>query len=246
MNLKILLNSLFLALCCCLVGCAGSQKIHLKNSDSLFSYQDASGNFLIKRQIKLENGKFILRSQLFKSNTNEKPLEKTISISLMGSSQKNPVMKPLVTQHSVWFDKKRYFVQHKTNDNTRNLDSIYESPEPKWQGRVTHPFPKSKVFCFYGQLPECLAYYGLLRIGNKNWLPFTLIIDSYPYITEQLANMPDSVFINARVNYDGEFANLHRFTVDLGNQVISYHFNQELGFEKMFWIAQSISMIKTN
>lgn len=233
-----------------IIGCSNlgssARKASLEEKSSLFNYQDASGSFLIRRQTKLEKGKLVLRGQLFLADDVNEPLEKTISISQIGRAGNNPAMKPLISQHTVWFDKKRYFVQHKVNDKTKSLESIMDSPEVKWQGKKSSRFPKGSVFCFYSQLPECLGFYGLLRVGDKKPHSFVLILDSFPYVLEQLQNMPNSVFIASRVNYEDEFSGLHRFTVDLGNQVISYQFNQDLVFEKMFWISQSISMIKQN
>lgn len=225
-------------------GCSSFEKKNYPLADqrSYYSYQDATGSFLLERQIKISKNNLILRSKLFKNNIGEDPLEETISISILGKSKKNNLMKPSVTQFTTWLDKEKHFVQHKTNNKTKTLETILDGPR-SYKGKSIKAFPKNRVFCFFSVLPECLGYYGLLQ---KNLKPHNLVVimDGYPYVKEQYGAIPDTVFIASQLVYDGKFEGLHRFLLSLGNQTISYHFDNEMRFEKMFWIAQSLSVEK--
>lgn len=248
MNSKILLNNLLLIFSLLLASCSSpsTKRVTLGNSKHRFSYQDLSGQFIIERETRLDKTNFIVRNQLFIGNTATEPLEKTLSVSQIGRVGKNnnPALRPNITQHTVWFEKERFFVQHKVDYAKRELDSVYDSPEPKWRGKQSKKIPNGTVYCFYSQLPECLSIYGLLRVNDKKWHDFILILDSYPYILEQLTELPDTAFFYAKIAYEGDKGGNYQFTVDIGNQFISYHFNKSLEFVKMFWVAQSISMVR--
>ena len=68
--------------------------------------------------------------------------------------------------------------------------------------------------------------------------------DGFPYYSEQLQNLSGQLYTLASVYYDGEFDKTYRFGVNVENQIIFYHFNYELEFERMFWISQNITMVR--
>jgi hypothetical protein len=219
----------------------------------VYEFQDVSGKMVLKRYVNVKSdNKVVTSSRLIsEAGGRTKLLEKNISISEYGTLRygKNikPLMRPFASQYTVWFDGKEYFTQLKLNKKKKALDIFMKSPEEKWNGKKRVPFPKGEIFCFFGQIPECLKSTEFISKAIKEKqgdLRFHVIWDSYPYFKEMYSNLNSDVFSEASISYDGEIDGNYKFKVDIAGHIIFYHYNNELEFEKLFWISQGMSVIR--
>jgi hypothetical protein len=218
----------------------------LKNysGKSYFTFEDPSGVYTLKRELAETNKKIQLRQQLFKGQDEGNPLEKSITISEVGKVKENKSIRPMISQFSIWFEKKKYFSQLKLNKKDRGMDLILKSPEKKWNKNKKIKFEKGIVFCWLSQIPECLRRANYLSKDKELKRRFKVIWESFPYYTEQYRNLTANVFSDAIISYDGVFRDHLKFAVQVDNQLIIYHFSKKLEFKKMFWVSQGISIIK--
>lgn len=240
--------------------CAGNKNItsEIKNDSETYQYTDQSGEFGFNRQVLVEEKKHKLSTMIKmidKLKIDKPLLEKTISVSEMGSIKKNKkkkgknVLRPSVSQHTVWLEGKKYFSQIKVNSQKRILDITMESPESKWNGTNTYPIPqKSGVYCFFTQIPECMHFSGILfDLKNKSntKLNLGIIFEGFPYLMEQVENIPSEPIVFGDFSFDGlsEDGTI-RYALDLYGQRIFYHFNDKFELKKILWVAQGISIIK--
>lgn len=227
-----------------------NQSTPKKNSLNFFLFKDASGEYILKRELIRTKTKIQLRQSLFLSSNQNQPLEKSISISDFGSvnSKNGKIMatRPMASQFWIWFEKQKYFSQTKLNLKTKKLDILLKSPEEKWNKKYSVNFPKGTKFCWFNQIPECIQ--KLFALERKSNIPqnFTIVWDSFPYYNEQYQGLAGNIFSQATVKYDGEFEGTYRFAVASENQIIFYHYNKDYEFEKMFWVSQGITLIKSN
>ena len=227
-----------------LISCASPRIKTNYTGKSFFRYEDPSGNYVLKRDVLEIASKIQVRQQLLSINSPEIPLEKSITISEMGRVKKQKSIRPVISQFSVWFEKKKYFAQFKLDKNIKKLNIILKSPEPKWNSTKNIEMAKGIVFCWFSQIPECIRRAGLLSRNKGLKKRFKVIWENYPYLTEQYRNVPSKLFSDAMISYDGMFQENHKYNIQIDNQILIYHFSESLEFEKMFWISQGISIIK--
>lgn len=234
-----------------LISCAhkANNFTSIQKSKKSFHYKDISGSFVIQRDIARKKNKIINRQQIINPNDIAAPLEKTVTMSKLGiiktSKGQRRSLRPVASQHSIWFNKKEYFSQLKIIPEKRSLEVVTRSPEDKWNGKELIKFPKGNIFCFFSQVPECLKAHGLLsKLENKQTesINFYIIWDNYPYQNQQLSGVSNSAFQSAVLKYSGKSKSSLKYAVDLTNQTIFYHFDNQKNLENMFWITQGISL----
>ncbi len=213
---------------------------NLKNSHvEVFKYKDFSGEYIKKREIKKENGKLISRIKLF---LKDQELESLVSVSAIGTlkNSQDIYILPKISQFKVWFDKKEYFSQLKLDRKKRVLETVVKSPEKKWNGEKTFKLPQTPYICFFSQLPECLKMQKLLLKAARKNLAFYVIWDNYPFHVEQFDGVDPSPFFLATLKLDGYSKKIVKYSLDIGNQILSFHFDNNLNYIKMFWVSQGI------
>lgn len=227
------------------ISCSNFHRSNIENSKNSFNFKDRFGLYTLDREVRSKNNQVVLRRKLYPQLQKAKVLEKTIAVSQVGTigKQRRPSMRPVVAQHTIWLEKQKYFSQLKVSPKTRSLEVISKSPEKKWNGKKSIKFPKGNIFCFFSQIPECVKFHGLLTNSTKP-KEFYIIWDSYPYHQETFENVDDSAFQMVRFQYNGEENGFKIYSLSLGNQIIFYHFNYDNEFERMYWIAQGISLAK--
>ncbi len=242
------------------ISCSHQQQVssEIKNDNETFSYTDQTGEYAYNRQVLVESKKhkFSSMAKIIDKLKMDKPvIEKTISVSEMGSLKKSKkrksknVLRPSLSQHTVWLEGKKYFSQIKIDPKERSLEVTLDSPEEKWTGSKTHPLPqKSGIYCFFTQIPECLHFSGMLfELKNKpnSKLNIGIIFEGYPYMMEQVENIPSGPVTLADVNFEGiSDDGAIRYSVDVYGQKIFYHFNKNFELNKILWVAQGISIVK--
>jgi hypothetical protein len=218
----------------------------LLNSKDEFKLKDRSGEFILQREVKLNKGEVATRITVVSPSNSAVASEKTISISKLGISKNSKILRPQISQHEIWYEKERYFSQLKTNVKTKSLDVIMKSPEEKWQGESSLPYPAGRIFCFFTQIPECAKFYGMLNPESEVGFKIVVIWDNYPYHNESYLKLSSSPFQTAAFSFDGEHEGGLRYKLELSNQIIFYEFDVNRQFDKMYWIAQGITLVRTN
>jgi hypothetical protein len=234
-----------------LSGCTNlATNLPLHEGKTNYSYSDVSGSFHLQREVKKVKLKLVTRQHLLDKNAGQKLLEKSVAVSQLGtvSSKHRRVlaMKPLASEFTVWLEGKKYSSSMSTNSNTRSMTVKLDGPEPKWQGVQEIKFPKSKYFCFFSQVPECLHQLQLLKLAQgapDKAFEFYIIWESWPYIQEQLTNVGTSLFSSAELKFEGSMKGQLRFIVDVDGQIILYHFSKSYDLVKIAWVAQGISVV---
>ncbi len=216
-----------------------------------FVYRDLSGEYSYERDTKTVKNKVVTRYQLSQSGDQmRRALEKSIVVSEKGSVKINGksqiVMRPLMSQYTVWLEGKKHFTQLKTLIKEKSLEITMDSPEAKWKGRKIIKFPGGVNFCYFSQLAECLTHTGILGrliVKPHQKVPLTVIWDNYPYLLDQLTNIENNVFGRAEVYLDEDEKNLYRIALDITGQTVFYHFTRNWELEKMSWVAQGITLM---
>lgn len=216
---------------------------------TLYSYTDVSGKFNLSREQKLLNQKLITRTQLSSSDTG-KPLEKSIMVSQLGSIQDKGarlvVLRPEASEFTIWLEGKKYSSVMKLDTKKKAMHLDLDSPEEKWKGSQTVPFPSGRAFCFYNQIPDCLYHNQFLKLAmerkNKTF-SFVVIWDNYPYVQDLLTGVGGQLFSRADLRYEGKYEKLERFVVDVEGQQILYQFSNSLDLIKMSWVSQGITVV---
>lgn len=219
-----------------------------KNTFSYFLFKDLSGEYIVKREVSVKKNETALRQTLFQAGKELEPLEKSVSITKYGvvgkGSARAVAARPVASQYSIWFEKKEFFSQFKLNFKTKGFDVYLKSPEEKWKGKQFISIPKASKFCWYSQIPECIKKLVKLESRSRKPTGFYIVWDNFPYYSEQYQGLSGNAYSVATVVFDGEFDKSYRYAVAVDNQLIFYHYNFELEFEKMLWIAQGVTMIK--
>lgn len=254
MNLKTLLSKIILFLV--FFSCSQFQSENKDTASPIdlgmtsFEFEDGSGTYLSKREIKLSGKTVINRTKLFSFKTMSE-LESSIAVSKIGirrsKSGKNvKAMLPYQSQFKVWFNKEEFLSQFEVDRMSKKLTVSVKSPESKWNYRKVYDLPKGQFFCFFSQLPECLKVQNLLFLSAKKAVAIHIIWDNHPFNSEQYENVPSEPITLGTIKLDKRVENELRYTLDIGNQVIFYHFNKNLEFAKMFWISQGMSLVRMN
>mgnify|MGYP000209292214 CR=1 FL=1 len=218
-----------------------------------FQLSDKSGKFLVEREKGFNKGKnqFIVK-QSITSGGDSKELEKLIVISKLGNLNKSlTILKPEVSEYSVWFEGKKYVTRMQVNPNTKSMEVRMTSPEKQWRGKRVVPFPKAKaIFCYFSQITECARATGFIDRAIKSdggSMKVIVIWEGYPYFQEQYLNIPNSIFTQGTFEYDGRNdSGERRFTLKVGNQSIFYFLDKNRELMKKFWVSQGLSMVEIN
>ncbi|WP_290735734.1 hypothetical protein [Halobacteriovorax sp. JY17] len=218
-----------------------------------FQLSDKAGKFLVEREKGFNKGKnqFIVKKSV-KASGDSKELEKLIVISKLGSLKKNlTILKPEVSEYSVWFEGKKYVSRMQVNPTNKSMEVRMSSPEKQWQGKRVFPFPKTLgIFCYFSQITECARATGFIDKAIKRdggSMKVVIIWEGYPYFQEQYLNIPNSVFTEGTFEYDGRNeSGERRFTLKVGNQSIFYFLDKNKELMKKFWVSQGLSMVEIN
>lgn len=249
---KIFLICVFIY-CSFLCSCASPRKNNnkIQNSVQKYSFKDISGEYDLKRKVIVGKvNEYIVSQEIFSKGQNTNPLEKSITVSQFGFITKNKVkmslLRPKISQYSIWFEGKKYFSQMKTNFKDRKLEIILKSPEEKWNGKKSVPFPRGdSVFCFFSQLTECIGAtkYFSQAVKKEGSISFYIIWDGYPYIQEQFEKVATNVFSLATFQYDGKpDGKMHRFSLSVDGQSIFYLMDDKFSLSQISWVSQGILM----
>ncbi|MBI2521260.1 MAG: hypothetical protein HYV97_12610 [Bdellovibrio sp.] len=225
---------------------------------ALFHMTDLSGQFILERESggNAKKNIHIVKRRIYLPGQSEKELEKSIAIADVGvlegvDGTKTPILKPKISQYTVWFDSKKYFTEMKLESASKSLSVSMSSPEAKWNGKVKVPFPKGTgVFCFFSQVVECIArtrFFELSTNKNAGQLNFHIIWDGYPYFQEQYTNIPSEVFSRAQVTYEGRNDNGERkYSILFGEESIFFNVDEYENLSKIFWISQGLTIVRSD
>lgn len=213
-----------------------------------FVYIDVSGKFKLQRESKSLGGKVVSRSTLAYYDDKDKVLEKSVTVSQLGSVKngdyRSVVLRPLASDFVVWLDGKKNEVKIRLDEKNKALSVTQISPEGQQSSSI--PFVKGSEFCFYNQLAECLYQNNLLikalEDSGKEF-PFQIIWDSYPYTQDLMSGVGKKIFSQAVLKYEGVKGNENSFQVEVEGQVIIYQFSKSFDLVRMLWILQGISIL---
>lgn len=239
----------WLLFCLVLIACATSennQSVPLTLGTTSFVLNDQNGSYILKREVKTSQNKLITRTKIFSPNTTAKPLETAVTVSKIGKSKKRKeaALLPTESQFMVWLEKQKYMTRLKTDVASRKFVVDTKSPEKSMNGIKEFDIPRARYFCFFSQLPDCLAAQNLLLKARKSRVPIYIVWDSFPFHAEQYDGLTKDLITLASFYYVQKDRDSLKFELDLGNQIVIYHFDKQLKFEKLFWIAQGITMTR--
>lgn len=223
---------------------------HLSFYSKNYSYQDKAGSFSLKRQSGLDVNKNLVTK--YRLSGGKKVLEQSIVFSKVTKLKKKlPILVPISSQYNVWFDKRKYQSRMKLSENKKQLTVTLTSPEDQWNGSKSYDISDNNgVICFYTQVLECAKRIGFLERSIRSRsgaMTFTLIWDGYPYIQEQYGGLGDKPFTKASLRYDEKTSDGGiRFKLSFNNSIVFYFVDQNNHFERMFWPAQGVSVLKAD
>ncbi len=216
------------------------------NEKNFFTYEDYSGQYTVTREIKVQASKLISRVLILSSAGVE--LENQVAVSKFGTissgKQKRVAILPEASHFKVWYNKKLFESKINVNKKNRTLDIEIIKPPDKIPKQEIYKLPKGSTFCYYSQLPECLKMQNLLVVAAKKPIPLYIIWDNYPFNLEQYQGISSEPVVLGNLSLSKYDNNEFKYIVDIGNQVIFYHYDKSLNFIKMFWVSQGISLVK--
>jgi hypothetical protein len=233
-----------------IAGCAAGPLVGSGDAKTSYAYVDEGGTYTFTRESKLLESKLVTRAQLLDTKGGKgRLLEKSVMLSRIGSIRSGRgrllTVRPQASEYTVWIEGKKYVSRMQLVPARRAMRLTLESPEPKWRGTSEVPVPNGKYFCFFGQLPECLARANLLQ-NARNFegrsFDFSLVWESYPYVQDLLTKTGQKLFQPASVKFDGEINGLFRYIVEVEEQVISYQFTKSFALVKVAWVSQGITV----
>ncbi len=234
-----------------LFSCSSTSLVAPKNYKKSFSYHDVSGKFYLEREGKFLKNTLVTRSKLF-SLKNHKTLEKSIVVSRLGTTgdqgSRVVALMPLASDFEVWLEGKKYSSKLRIDTKSKKMNLTTEglASSEKWYGKTAISFPRSKYFCFYNQIPDCLYQLGFLqksRLRNDQHLSFFVVWDSFPYVQNQLSNVGRNLFSQASIHFDKMEKDLLRYEVEIDGQLVLYYFSKEYDLVKIAWIAQGLTVL---
>jgi hypothetical protein len=240
-------------------GCAHHDKIaetkkKLASSDEKFIFADKNGKFeinILSGINKSDKTFFVKRSMEMMDKDTDNVLEQSISFSEMGLiKRKMPMLRPKLSQYTVWFDGKKYFSELKINSTKKVIEVKTTTPEKKLNGTKEIKFPSTKKMnCFFYQVVDCAKAAGFIEkavLRKKGRLSFYVIWEGYPFIQDTLSDFPTELFSKATLEFDGKTKDgFNKFDLEVAGQSIFYFLDKDNKFKKMFWVSQGISMFPT-
>ncbi len=258
-SLKHLLNNVLICIllvisasCAYIIKASDSSKVLIYQKNR-FNLTDKSGSYWLLREagFKAEKKEFVVKQKIIIEGKDEQsPLEKSVSISKLGTLEKGlSILRPVVSQFTVWFDGKKYFNEMRVSDDQKSIMLKLQSPEHKWNGTKQIDISnKSKVICFYSQVIECASITGFLKKSLKRRMGkmhFDLLWDGFPYFQQQYVGVNENLIEKAVLQYDGVLKRGEtRFSLEVSGQVIFFIVDDKGSLIKKFWVSQGLSMIK--
>jgi hypothetical protein len=238
------------------IGCSSSNKSKVAKKfppikGESFNYSDKNGKYIvnISSGVNSKENTFILKKSIgVPGESNQKTLEQSVTISEIGSIKKTNILRPKLSQYTVWFDGKKYFSELKINPKKKAVEVKLESSEKNWNGTKLIKFPTTKLIsCFFSQLVECVnvtGYFEQITKKQKAKMNFLIIWEGYPYLNETYSDIPSELFSKATIEFDGKLKdNEFRYSVNVAGQSIFYVIDKDKKFRKMFWVSQGITMV---
>ncbi|NOT79082.1 MAG: hypothetical protein HOP07_08775 [Bacteriovoracaceae bacterium] len=236
-------------------GCSSNSKnaeAQLIASDILFNLSDKNGQYNIRVATGfVEKTKSYTTKRIMEipNKSVDQVIEQSVSISSLGVvKKKSVILRPKISQYSVWFEGKKYFSELKINTAKKAIDVKMKSPESQWNGSKQIKFPSTKLLpCFFNQIIECAKVNGFISKASKaqsGVLNMLVVWEGYPYLNETLSDFTTELFSDAQLEYDGKTKQSERrFSLRVAGQAITYVLDEQDNMKKMFWISQGISMV---
>lgn len=245
MKLIVLIASYFLVACS--TGHYSQKETNKLNNKQDYILSDQTGNYRVTREIKVKSNKLVSRVQILDVNMN-KTLESSVAVSRIGyfanDKKKAIALFPEASQFKVWFNKKEYSSRARIDKKSRELYVSVVGDDKIKGGTKKIKVPSSKAYCYFSQLPECVKIQGMLFEGRNKKRSLYVIWDNFPFHTELYNAVGASPYVLADFYLESKTKNEYKYSLDIGNQIIFYHFDSKFNFDKMFWISQGISLIK--
>lgn len=220
-------------------------------SKNEFELRDKSGTFRLKRESgSISKDKRIYAVKQIITDNSQKTLERSIVMSKVGSLKgKISILRPEKSEYTVWFDGKEYSSRIEINEKIRGLIVQMDSPEQQWRGEKQFKFPEGTgAYCFFSQVIECATVMGFINkaiAAGGGAMNLHIVWEGYPYFQQQYIGIPESLFTQATLTYDGESENgLRRFSLSIAgsSQVIFYQLNKSNILQAIYWPAQGLSI----
>ena len=239
------LSSFFILTSC--ASSSSSSRSLWPREQQLYRWQDAGGTSYWRREVGTDaQGHLTTKYLLYTPDLGPtRPVEKAVLFSEVGQIKGHLRLRPWRAQYRVWLEGQEYFAEQQLDPARRKIVLKLRSPRPEWNGTQEVDFPRGKVFCYAGQMAECLKGQGFLLTAIKQKagrLNFHLVWEGYPFLQEQDAGLTQ-LFTPAIVEYDGQLGpDLVRFSVSFAGQVLFFVVNERGQLQKFFWVAQGISV----
>lgn len=236
-------------------GCSSNSKnaeAQLNPTDILFNLSDKNGQYNVRVATGfVEKTKSYTTKRIMElpNKSVDHIIEQSVSISSLGVvKKKSVILRPKISQYSVWFDGKKYFTELKINTSQKAIDVKMKSPESQWNGSKQVKFPSTRLLpCFFNQIIECAKVNGFISKASKaqaGVLNMLVVWEGYPYLNETLSDFTTELFSDAQLEYDGKTKQSERrFSLRVAGQAITYVLDEQDNMIKMFWVSQGISMV---
>lgn len=209
----------------------------LPKSQENWDYTDIYGTYNLRRQIKFDQNRLAVKTELF-SNKDE-ATEKNVTLSMV---EKKKIL-PAQSEYATWFDGAHYDSKIQVDFTKNTITNTLKTPDKKWQGTKNFSLNRDKAYCFFSQIAECITIWNFFdKAMNQNdfEFPFTIIWDVYPFHSMQWNNVAESIQSSATISLEALEDKLIQLKVETGEHILFYNFDEKLRYSGFFWVAQGI------
>ncbi len=155
---------------------------------------------------------------------------------------KKGILYPSVSQSSTWIDKEKYFTSAKANLDLQQYE-IYTEPSKK---STTKNFVNTKRVCAFSMIQFCLE--SLVKLdqlvnGSQKLLKLWVLWDQYPFHKLMYNDLYGDFLDQGIITFEKVEMGSYFFNIELSGQILSLITDKNFRFEKLFWVAQGLSLI---
>lgn len=225
-----------------------SKKRTVKSRTESYLQTEEGGQFLLDIETGLNQDKDYVLKRKITTSKDDITLERSISIAKFKKLDKNVEgLFPYKSQAEFILNNEKYVSSMTMSAKTLNVS--LRSPDAKWNGERTFKVPRSTInFCFFYMILDCAQVTGFLDLASSKGfgsMPVTIVLETYPFFSDQFLNISEEPFQRGELIYDGRNkAGEHRLSFNISNQVIFFFLDEKFNLLRTDWIAQQFKQAR--
>ncbi len=210
----------------------------IKKGQREYYLEDVSGAYRVETEFARKKDKLVYKKILY--DFENKIVEKVLLLNTY--IPEKGVMFPSVSQATTWIDKKKHFSSIKSDMDKQHYN-IYVEPSNK---KTTKKFVNAKLVCAFSMIQLCIENFlnlDKLKKGKVRSLKMWIMWDQFPFHKLMYTDVYSGFMDKGILSFDRTENGISYFALEFSGQIISFLFNSNNQFEKMYWVAQGLSLV---